>query len=283
MSLSEQSEKTAYKRPFLRLLAGQAAAGALVVLLDMASGWWIGPGVGVGAGVGLEVWVLVALQATLAFIISLFLGLGRGWAAAQFFLPWATWGALYLDIPSWVYLICFILTYAIYRNVGAERVPLYLSNRTTWLALESLINDSGKKDGRFIDLGSGLGGTISHLGAKYPAWKFEGIESAPLVFVVLWLRTLIGGRGSGQGNRRGNVSVRFGDMWNTDLGKYNVVYAFLSPAPMERLLKKAIAEMRPGSIFISNSFWADEASGMAFDECIELTDSRATKLYIKKI
>ena len=272
MSLFKQSEKTAYKRPFLRLLAAQAIAGSLVVLLDMAIGSWMGPMVGVGAGVGLEIWVLVALQAVGAFVVTLFLGLGRGWAAIQFVLPWATWGVLYLDIPSWVYLVCFILTYALYRNVGSERVPLYLSNPTTWRALEGVLEDMGTEDNRFIDLGSGLGGTISYLGVKYPGWRFEGIESAPLAFMISWLRTLGGGQG--------NVSVGFGDMWDADLSKYSVVYAFLSPAPMARLLKKAIDEMRPGGVFISNSFWAD---GVQFDRCLELTDGRATKLYIKKI
>ncbi|MCK5545744.1 MAG: hypothetical protein KAI27_00105, partial [Rhodospirillaceae bacterium] len=139
MSLPQQSQKTTYKRPFLRLLAGQAGAGILVVMLDVVAGSWMGPMLGVGAGVGLEVWVLVAIQAVLAPVITLLLGLGRGWALVQFFLPWATWGALYLNIPSWVYFACFILTYALYKNVGAERVPLYLSNRITWRALEGLI------------------------------------------------------------------------------------------------------------------------------------------------
>ena len=267
-----QPQKNAYKRPFIRLLAAQAVAGALVVLIEVAAGSWLVP----GAGIGLEVWVLVATQAVLASIITMLLGLSRGWGLVQFILPWATWGALYLDIPSWAYLVCFILTYALYKNVGAERVPLYLSNQTTWLALEELLEDVDLRDNTFIDLGSGLGGTVTYLGGKYPKWKFEGIESAPLVFIISWLRILI----SGQGIGKGNVSVHFGDMWGVDLSKYNMVYAFLSPVPMARLLEKVKNEMHPGSFFVSNSFWAD---GVEFDERIELADGRKTKLYVKKI
>ena len=34
----------------------------------------------------------------------------------------------------------------------------------------------------------------------------------------------------------------------------DVVYAFLSPAPMPRLWEKVQREMRPGTLFISNRF-----------------------------
>ncbi len=272
MSPPDQQQKTSYKRPFLRLLAAQAGAGALVVLLEVTASSWLVS----GAGIGLEVWVLVTAQAVLASIITILLGLGRGWGLVQFILPWATWGALYLEIPSWAYLVCFVLTYALYKNVGAERVPLYLSNQTTWLALEELLEGADIEDNAFIDLGSGLGGTITYLGGKNLKWKFEGVESAPLVFIISWLRILI----SGQARDKGNVSVHFGDMWGVNLNKYNIVYAFLSPAPMVRLLEKAKNEMRPGGIFVSNSFWPNDED---FDECLELADGRKTKLYIKKM
>jgi hypothetical protein len=43
-------------------------------------------------------------------------------------------------------------------------------------------------------------------------------------------------------------------LWQTPLADHDLVYAFLSPAPMSELWAKAQAEMRPGSLFVSNSF-----------------------------
>jgi hypothetical protein len=66
-------------------------------------------------------------------------------------------------------------------------------------------------------------------------------------------------------------------MWNIDLSEFDVVYAFLSPAPMERLFEKVRREMKPGSIFISNSFMVP---GESPTETVEISDRRQTKLLI---
>jgi hypothetical protein len=55
-----------------------------------------------------------------------------------------------------------------------------------------------------------------------------------------------------------------------------VVYAFLSPAPMPRLWEKICAEMKPGSLFISNSF---PVPGQAPDRVIEVDCSPPRPLY----
>ncbi|HSX69654.1 MAG TPA: class I SAM-dependent methyltransferase, partial [Pseudomonas sp.] len=60
-------------------------------------------------------------------------------------------------------------------------------------------------------------------------------------------------------------------------GGYDVVYCFLSPAPMAELWTKARSEMRPGSLLISNSF---EIPGVAPGEVIELNDWRASRLLL---
>lgn len=265
MSAPQQPQINMNKRPFLRLLGAQLGAGVLLALIEAAFA--------ARTALGLEIWVLVGLQGVLAAIISVFLGLNRGWVLAQMILPWATWGALYFDIPAWVYLVCFILTYGLYKNVGSERVPLYLSNGTTWQALSELLDkqQSGENT-KFIDLGSGLGGTVAYLGKNNALWQCQGIESAPLAFAISWLRIFF--------SANKNSAIKFGSMWNVNLAEFDVVYAFLSPAPMARLLEKAKAEMAPGSLFISNSFWEGENG---YDEIMELSDRRSTKLFIKKM
>ena len=74
-----------------------------------------------------------------------------------------------------------------------------------------------------------------------------------------------------------NSEIRFLNFWNLDLAPFDVVYGFLSPAPMTRLYDKAKAEMKPGSLFISNSF---TVPSRAADQIVELDDRRRTRLHI---
>ena len=118
-------------------------------------------------------------------------------------------------------------------------------------------------------LGAGLGGTGLFLAARRPEGRFTGIESAPLPFALAWLRHRCVGPP--------NAQIRFGSLWHQNLADCDVVYCFLSPAPMERLFAKARKEMKPGSLFISNSF---TVPGQNPDSHRELADRRGTKLLI---
>jgi len=176
-------------------------------------------------------------------------------------------GALALDIPSWVYLVAFLGLLLVYWNTTGERVPLYLTNQQTWTALANLL--PARNAARFIDLGSGLGGTTLYLGGARADMQFDAVENAPGPFLVSKIRQLFFGRS--------NTSITYGSLWNRDLSNYNVVYCFLSPAPMADLFAKARAEMKTGSLFISNSF---EVPGEEPDEIAEVDDGRRTKLLI---
>ncbi len=143
-------------------------------------------------------------------------------------------------------------------------MPLYLTNQMTWRALaEQLPKEEG---GRFVDLGSGLGGTLGFLARNRPDMKFEGIESAPIPYLLARLRLCAV-----------PVNLRFGSLWATDLAAYDVVYCFLSPVPMAALYEKAKAQMRPGSLFISNSFAVPDVRP---DDTVAVEDSRKTELMI---
>lgn len=157
------------------------------------------------------------------------------------FMP-LVWATYQLAIaPGW-FLFAAILLLLVYRGALSGQVPLYLSNRHTVQALAELLAARGPC--RFIDLGAGLGSTVVPLADNLPEHRFTGVENAPL--------TWLAGRLLGIG--RPNLAWRWGDLWQVDLGAYDVVYAFLSPAPMARLWEKVQAEMKPGSLFISNSF-----------------------------
>lgn len=181
-------------------------------------------------------------------------------------------GALFLQPPLWLYPAVLALIFLFYANTFSERVPLYLSNRTTWAALALVLDGESMSVGRrpaFVDLGCGLGGTLAYLARAKPDWDIVGVETAPGPYWIAKARTAF----------LPNVQVRFQNLWKTDLAAFDVVYAFLSPAPMPRLHAKAAAEMRPGTLFVSNSFWADE---QPYDGVIEVNDTRATRLIFSK-
>lgn len=157
------------------------------------------------------------------------------------FMPliWLT-HSLAID-PGW-FLLAFILLLLVYRGALTGQIPLYLSNQETVDALDELLGELEAQ--RFLDLGAGVGSTVIPLADRWPERHFTGVENAPLT----WLTGKIHGLG------RNNLDWRWEDLWCMPLHDYDLVYAFLSPVPMPKLWKKAQAEMRPGSFFVSNSF-----------------------------
>ena len=174
----------------------------------------------------------------------------------------ATVAALGVD-PGW-FLLAFILLLLVYRGALTGQIPLYLSNRATAAALAELIAEHQGQ--RFVDLGAGVGSVVNALARQYPDLHVSGVENAPATWLVGYLRTLA----------RRNCDWRWGDLWRTDLARYDVVYAFLSPAPMAALWAKVEREMKPGSVFVSNSF---PFPGRDPDAIIEVDDVRQTLLY----
>jgi len=206
------------------------------------------------------------LQGSIAAMLGRLLKLPYWWVPINLLLPLTIVTTLSLHLPPWVFLLAFAGLALIQWNSGSERVPLYLSNARTWHALERILSQQGKI--RFIDLGSGLGGTLFYLARRYPEETFTGIESAPLPYLVSRIRLRMSGLK--------NVRLRYGSFWTEDLSSYNVAYAFLSPVPMERLYQKAQQEMSGGSLLISNSF---EVPGREADTVTVVDDNRRTHLY----
>ena len=192
------------------------------------------------------------------------LGLAPWWWPINLaFLP--ALAALYgQPIPAWLPLAGFVLLGLLNWNALGERVPLYLSGRRAEAELAARLRTL-PDDFRFVDLGCGLSGLLVRLSRRFPQARFVGVETAPLPFLLSWLRSLL----------RPNCQVRLRSLWGHDLASYDVVYCFLSPAPMPALWEKARAQMKPGAWLVSNTF---EIPGVAPAEVVALGDWRDSRL-----
>ncbi|BBN60046.1 hypothetical protein [Hydrogenovibrio marinus] len=212
-------------------------------------------------------WVLVILQGVLAAFISCRIGLPCWWRIIQIALPIGLYLGLTYKVNPWLALGIFVVLWLVFFNAIKERVPLYLTNNTTREALKKLVKR--RRNVRFLDLGAGLGGNVVYMSQLPNVQRSDGVETAPIPYLVARLFTLL---------RGGHIYAM--DLWKTKVEYYDVVYAFLSPEPMEKLWQKLSNEMVSGSVFVSNSFAVPDVEP---SEVWELNDSRKTKLYIYHI
>ena len=221
------------------------------------------------------------LCGTLAATFSRIAGLARWWLFIQLLFIPALVLVLSLGLPPNFFLVVFLILLVVYWSTFRTQVPLYLSSRRIWQAMELLLpiqppspvgggvggegaiceqganysersltpalsRREGEPSFTFMDLGSGIGGVLTHLARVRPDGRYYGVEAAPLPFCWSWLRIRLGGYR--------NCQVKWGSLWDCDLAQYDVVFAYLSPVPMDELWQKARLEMRPGTVFISNTF-----------------------------
>jgi SAM-dependent methyltransferase len=147
-----------------------------------------------------------------------------------------------LALPTVLYPAAFGALFVVNAAAWRHRVPLFLSSTKAAEALAAWLPP--RAGFRFLDLGCGTGSLLADLVRARPDGDYTGIETAPLPFAISWWRLC----------KCADARVAWGDFWCADFSQYDVVYAYLSPEPMARLWEKARREMRPGSLFVSNSF-----------------------------
>lgn len=226
---------SAYPSPFCRAFASQLAGLLAAVVLG-------------------ALWSLVVGYAMPTPLWTLLLSLGAGAMAAALGLAWwwillnlAFAPALAIGVltslpPHWSVagLIALLL---VYGGTQRTRVPLYLSNSAALRALRDLLPNDRPLS--FLDIGAGTGTVLAAVASSHSNVAVQGVECAPIPFLVAFLRAMFG---------RQRYRVRWGNFWSTDLSGHDVVYAYLSPAPMSSLWEKACREMRPGSLLVSFRF-----------------------------
>ena len=210
------------------------------------------------------VWTSPA-QGAVAASIGWLLRLPSWWMPINLLFPVAVSTAAALALPSWVFLAAFLALAGIYWTSFRTQVPLFLTSAGTIDALAGLLPPD--RHFRFLDLGCGTGTVLARLCHRFPMASFSGVEVAPVPFAIGWLRALM---------NRSRYRMSRQDLWQCDLAAHDIVYAFLSPVPMAALWRKAVAEMRPGTLFVSNTF---AVPGVAPDEIVEGAGGRRA-LYV---
>ena len=215
-------------------------------------------------------WGALAIsQGVLAALLSFGVRLPWWWWWIQLlFWPALLAGMMIPALVSWAPFILLALL-LIFGGVFRDRVPLFLSSQRVLQALLEVLKT--RPSARVIDIGCGTGRVTCALQRQLPALRMMGVERALLPFALAWLRCRF---------TKPRPDVVLGSLWDCHLGDYDVVYAYLSPAPMPRLWQKVCAEMAEGSLFISNTF---EVPGVAADQVITVDDWNQSKLFIWQI
>lgn len=189
------------------------------------------------------------------------------WFIHLFFMPVVAI-MLVLSLPPWLYLLAFLLLTLVFWGTVKGDVPLFLSSSAVSEALTAILAREHAKS--FADLGAGVGTVVVPLSRQLPEVRIDALERAPLPWLLTYWRC----------RDLQNVRVRRRSLWHSNLGEYEVVFAYLSPSVMARVGEKVRLGMREGSLFISSSFpvpdWLPEAVQ-------ELDDRQKTRLYCYRI
>lgn len=208
---------------------------------------------------------LAVLQGGVSALLGLVLGGPRWWVPMHLLFFPAVVFFLGLELPPVLYLGLFVVLVLVYWGHFFIRVPLYLTNLST--ARELLSQLPVEASWTVMDAGCGTGTLLRYLACARPRCTFHGTEQAPLPCFLAWWNA----------RRMRNCHVRWGNFLADDWRQMDLVYVFLSPVPMERVWKKALAEMRPDTVLVSNSFPVPHVEP---SRVIQVADRGNTRLYV---
>ena len=187
------------------------------------------------------------------------------WSVFHVVVPWLVVLALQWQLPLYIYPLLAALLLLVFSPVLRDRVPFFLSSDQVGQALLDWMDHQASR--RFIDLGCATGGLLVRLAKARPQLEFVGVETAFGPWLIAWLRAW----------RQPNLRVLRQNLWQTDLGPYDVVYCFLSPDPMARLADQFAAQAKPGACLVSNSF---QVPGRVADQTLTISDWRDSVLWV---
>lgn len=141
-----------------------------------------------------------------------------------------------------IIILVSVLTFMAWSQIfGAPWIP------TSYKTVRKMLEIAKVKPGETVyDLGSGDGRIIIEA-ARFFGAKAFGIEIDPLRY--LWTKMKISVL-----KLQGKAQVMLGNFFYKDLSKANIVIVYLLQDTNNRLIKKFIKELRPGTRIVSNTF-----------------------------
>jgi SAM-dependent methyltransferase len=230
------------------LMRVPAMRALLIQILALAATLALGFAVSSLTGAKLTITAIALSQGIIAAVITRLCKLAPWWWFLQAVFPIALVETLSLHIPPVFFLAAFLVLLCLFWSTFRTQVPFYPSGPVVWRAVAELLPQD--RSIRFVDIGSGLGGLVLYLANRQREGSFLGIEIAPLPWFVSALRCRA---------RRSNAEFLRGDYDQLDFVRYDVVFAYLSPAAMLALWQKASDEMRAGSLLLSYEFAIPDA------------------------
>ncbi len=186
---------------------------------------------------------LLVCHATFAAIAAFFLRFDWWWIPIQFCFPLLAYFLLQMAVAPSVYLVVLLIFSALYWSTYRTQVPYYPSRSELIEPIFKLIPLT--TGATFVDVGSGMGGLLLKLAKRRKDAFFYGVEIAPLPWLISVIRARVA---------NSHAEFQLGDFYSLDLSKFDVVFCYLSPAAMPSIWKKARAEMRCGTLFLSYEF-----------------------------
>lgn len=245
----------------------RAALLQIVAILLLAAVLWLLRGW--TATIEVRIGVALAVASAAVWALNAAFGLPSWWRWINAgFLPLLVL-ALSLQLPAWVYAAGLLLSFLLFGATFRSRVPLWLSGRRARAALVELIPPD--RDWALLDLGGGFAGVLLAVARARPRLRLLGYEWAFLPWLLGWLRLRLAGVAA---------DWRCADFWALDLAAFDCVFAYLSPAPMPALWRKACAEMRPGSLLVSYRFPVPE---LAATRCVEVGPDPLDRLWVYRL
>ncbi len=244
----------------------QCVACLTVILFSGAVG--TGAAVFFKTNLVIPIFVLVLLQSLFAWLYSKLFGMASWWRWIHLGFPLAVLGMSNWHISNEIYLAGFVISLSLYWTTFRTQVPFFPSRPIVWQEVAKLIPQD--KPVRLIDIGSGLGDMPMHIAKFRPDSHIEGIEIAPLPWLISLVRAKL---------RCSSVVFKLGDYSALNFSNYDVIFAYLSPVAMLALWEKAHLEMLPGSMLISLEF---EIPGIKPSLCIT-PNVHSPKLYVWNI
>jgi trans-aconitate methyltransferase len=135
----------------------------------------------------------------------------------------------------------FLLT--VTYHLVVLRCPFVPTSRAAARAMVAAARLSGTE--RVYDLGAGDGAVLIQAKRRHPGITAIGIEKVITVWWLGKLRIRLS---------RQTIDLRLGDAFETSVADADAIFLYVVPHLMERLERKFNAELRPGTVVISNSF-----------------------------